>query len=197
MWKRPANYITLSRMLLAISLLFIINNKNIYLIIYMIAWVTDAIDGPVARLTKTQSDFGSKLDDIADTMLGAIMGISVFVWLGTDLFIYLAYASVLIIIRIFNVFYTKYKYGKVYVIHTYGNKATSFIAFLIPISYLMFDSNLMFYVVIIVGTLASLEESIIHISHRRFSHKRRSIFISIPDECVEDEEILIQQGRNK
>jgi phosphatidylglycerophosphate synthase len=183
-------------MVLAVSLLFLMKEEyqTAFLTVYSIAWFTDAIDGTIARLTKTQSDLGSKLDDIADTMLGAIMGISIFVWIGTDLFKFLPYAVPLMLIRIFNVFYTKKKYGKPYVIHTYGNKITSFIAFLLPITYIVFSRHtsinkyFFFYVVIIVGTLASLEECLIHISSDKYNYRKRSIFISLPDEDENIEE---------
>ena len=94
---------------------------TVFLTLYSIAWVTDGLDGRIARMLKTQSDFGSKLDDIGDTLLGIVMGISIFSWIGFELFNFLPYAVPLILIRIFNIFYTKKKYGKPYV-HTYGNK---------------------------------------------------------------------------
>lgn len=185
--KNLANMLTATRILLALVLLFFINNKVVYLTLFSIAFLTDAIDGTVARLTKSASDFGSKLDDFADTLLGAVMGLSIFIWLGTDLLIFLAFASILIATRIFNVIYTKYKYGKPYVIHTYGNKLTFFIAFLLPITYLLFDSVFFFYVVIAVGTLASIEECIIHITSEKFDHRRKSIFLDYSEEILPEE----------
>lgn len=182
MKKNLANYFTISRMILSIILLFFLNDKPVFLIIFSIAFITDAIDGRVARATKTQSDLGSKLDDIADTMLGAVMGIAIFVWLGMELLVYLGFASILIAIRLFNVYYTKQKFGKVYVIHTYGNKLTSFIAYLIPITFILFDTYAFFYIVIIVGTLASLEECIIHLKSDDFSHSRKSLFFTIDED---------------
>jgi len=190
MKKNLANIFTITRMVLAVSLLFLLKKELhvAFLTVYSVAWFTDAIDGTIARMTKTQSDLGSKLDDIADTMLGAIMGLAIFVWIKSDLFDFLPYAGVLIAIRVFNIFYTKHKYGKPYVIHTYGNKITSFIAFLLPITYIIFDNYtkihpyFFFYVVIIVGTLASLEECLIHITSEKYNYRKRSIFISVPEE---------------
>jgi phosphatidylglycerophosphate synthase len=188
--KNIANFLTVIRIVLAFVLLFFLREKDqtVFLTLYSIAWVTDGLDGRIARMLKTQSDFGSKLDDIGDTLLGIVMGISIFSWIGFELFNFLPYAVPLILIRIFNIFYTKKKYGKPYVIHTYGNKLTSFIAFLLPIYYVVASNYTskspftLFYVVIIVGTLASLEECIIHIISGKYNYKRKSIFMSLPQE---------------
>lgn len=190
MKKNLANMLTSLRIILSFTLLFFMQAEyqKVFLIIYTVAWFTDAIDGTVARVLKIQSEFGSKLDDIADTLLGAVMGLSIFIWIKSDLFMFLPYALPLIAIRIFNIFYTRKKYGRPYVIHTYGNKITSFIAFLLPITYIVFsnftDINpyFFFYAVIIVGSLASFEEMVIHITSEKFNYKKKSIFITLPEE---------------
>lgn len=192
--RNVANSITSIRIILAASLFFFVNYSTLFIIVYTIAWFTDAIDGTIARKTNTVSDFGSKLDDIADTFLGAVMGLCVLYWLQTDLFRFLPIAAVLVSIRIFNVIYTKYKYGKPYVIHTYGNKSTSFIAFLLPIGYLLFDTFFFFYLVLAVGILASLEESIIHIMSDKYNPNKKSLFMHAvmpTDDIIEGEEVQL------
>lgn len=197
MKKHIANFLTSIRIVLAFVLLFFMQEKYqiVFLTLYSIAWVTDGLDGKVARALKTQSDFGSKLDDVGDTLLGIVMGISIFVWIGVELFNFLPYAIPLILIRVFNIFYTKKKYGKPYVIHTYGNKFTSFIAFLLPIYYVAvgkythYNPFALFYAVIIVGTLASLEEFLIHITSDKYNYKKKSLFLSFDsqEENVEED----------
>ena len=61
-----ANIITLSRIILSIFLLFIEKNSLIFLSIYSICGLTDILDGYVARKTKTESQFGAKLDTFSD-----------------------------------------------------------------------------------------------------------------------------------
>lgn len=70
-WKNIPNYITLVRLVL---IPFFIN-LMIYdyypeaFIVFLIAGLTDAIDGLTARLTKTQSELGAFLDPLADKLL--------------------------------------------------------------------------------------------------------------------------------
>ncbi len=69
-----ANYITASRILLIFPILYFITNENnlsnlIALIIFVIAGITDHLDGYVARKTETVSALGGLLDLIADKLL--------------------------------------------------------------------------------------------------------------------------------
>ena len=68
-----ANVITLIRMGLAISLLFIKKYSISFLIIYTICGFTDILDGYIARKTKTESNFGAKLDTISYLLFFIIM----------------------------------------------------------------------------------------------------------------------------
>ncbi len=200
MKKNIANFLTSIRIVLAFVLLFFMQEQyqTVFLTLYSIAWITDGLDGRVARALKAESDFGSKLDDIGDTLLGIVMGITIFVWIGIKLFEFLPYAIPLIIVRVFNVFYTKKKYGKPYVIHTYGNKFTSFIAFLLPIYYVVIGNYtplnpfVLFYAVIVVGTLASVEEALIHLTSEKYNAKRKSIFLVLKEEDKAMEEDTIK-----
>lgn len=64
-----ANTITGIRILCAIALLFCRPLSPLFYSLYIIAGITDMIDGPVARKTNTVSDFGSRLDTIGDFLL--------------------------------------------------------------------------------------------------------------------------------
>ena len=68
-----ANVITLIRIGLAISLLFIRKYSPLFLILYSICGFTDILDGYIARKTKTESNFGARLDTIADLLFFIVM----------------------------------------------------------------------------------------------------------------------------
>ena len=67
-----ASIITGIRMLCSIALLFFPAFSPVFYALYIVAGVSDMIDGPVARKTGTVSQFGSKLDTAADFMLAAV-----------------------------------------------------------------------------------------------------------------------------
>ncbi|MGX8773452.1 MAG: CDP-alcohol phosphatidyltransferase family protein, partial [Bacillota bacterium] len=67
-----ANIITGIRIVCSIALLFVPVFSSGFYALYLIAGFSDMIDGIVARKTGTASDFGSKLDTVADIVLVAV-----------------------------------------------------------------------------------------------------------------------------
>jgi len=184
-----ANVLTVTRFFLAFVLLFFtkVEDQSKFLIVYFIAWFTDAIDGSIARHFKVSSDFGSKMDDIADYTLDLIMiGIMIY-WIQAEVFYYLDMLVIMIFIRVVNTQITKHKFGKVYIIHTYLNKFAAFTAFLLPFVYVWFDFIEFTYAVLGVTILASFEETLIHLTFPDYKSERRSIFIKDKPETVFEE----------
>ena len=66
-----ANLITGTRILCSIALLFCQTFSPPFFALYIIAGLTDMIDGTVARKAGTVSEFGAKLDTVADFALVA------------------------------------------------------------------------------------------------------------------------------
>ncbi len=177
MIKYSANIISFSRIILAASLFWFINDPKVFLIIYSIAWFTDAIDGGVAKLTKSQSEFGSKIDDLADTTLISCMGIIMIIWLGKEFIQFIPFVIIFLAIRILNLMITKHKYGKTCIIHTYSAKALGLLVLLMPIVYLLTDSVIVMYVVVIAAIFVSLEETLIHSTSEQYDPDNKSYFI--------------------
>ena len=67
-----ANLITGTRILCSIALLFCQPFSPPFIVLYLIAGITDMIDGPVARKTETVSELGAKLDTAADFVFVAV-----------------------------------------------------------------------------------------------------------------------------
>jgi len=71
MWMNIPNYITLLRIVLIpffINLMIYEYYREAFLV-FVAAGVTDALDGMIARLTKTQTELGAFLDPMADKLL--------------------------------------------------------------------------------------------------------------------------------
>ena len=69
MKKHLANIITSIRIVLAIVLLFFSTFNLAFFILFIIAGLTDLLDGPIARICNSTSVFGSVLDTIGDFLL--------------------------------------------------------------------------------------------------------------------------------
>lgn len=173
--KNIANILSISRIFLALSLFFFIKNETGFLIMYSICWFTDAIDGSIARATGSESELGSKVDDIGDYTLIVIMIIIMIIWIKSLVIPLLPFLGALIIIRVGNIILTRIKFGKLCIIHTYLNKFTAMLAFALPVTYILFDTLFFAYAVLIVGIIASLEESIIHLSSEEHNRHRRTL----------------------
>lgn len=64
--KSIANYISISRILLVLTLIFIEPLSTTFYIIYFISGISDILDGFIARKYNVTSTLGEKLDSIAD-----------------------------------------------------------------------------------------------------------------------------------
>lgn len=174
--KNLANAISLTRPFLALSLFFFINNKSLFLVMYCLCWFTDLIDGPIARATKSVSDFGSRLDDIGDYTIIVVAIIIFSIWLQAAFLPFVPLIGIMLVIRVSNGIITKRKYGKVFIIHTYLNKFTAFTVFLMPVIYILTGTYGFLYFVLAVSIIASFEETIIHLKSDVYSSERKSIF---------------------
>ena len=66
MKKHVANIITASRILFSVLLLFLPVLGAGFYVTYLLCGITDMIDGTIARKTGTVSEFGARLDTVAD-----------------------------------------------------------------------------------------------------------------------------------
>lgn len=68
MKRNIANALTISRILCGVCLLFFEVFSLSFYILYIVCGLSDMLDGFVARKTKSVSEFGSKLDSLADVV---------------------------------------------------------------------------------------------------------------------------------
>ena len=76
--KNLPNLITSIRIIGTAAMLFMKPLSRTFLITYAIAGMTDVLDGFIARKMGTISDFGSKLDSVADLLLYFVMLVKIF-----------------------------------------------------------------------------------------------------------------------
>lgn len=171
-----ANCITSLRIVGTFSLLFTESFSMPFYVIYTLCGVTDILDGFVARLTKSTSEFGAKLDSVADLFFYAIMIIKGFptLWERLPLWVwYIALAAALIRIASYAIAAVKYK--RFASLHTYMNKLTGIVIFTVPYFVLFGGLTAVCTAVCIIALLAGGEELIIHF--RQESYKPiKSIF---------------------
>ena len=109
-----ANFITSLRVFCSIGLLFCPVFSTSFYLLYIVAGFTDMIDGTVARKTNSISEFGAKLDTIADFVLVVICFIKLIPVLKIENWMYI-WIVVIALIKGINVISSYVMYKKLVV----------------------------------------------------------------------------------
>lgn len=172
--KNTANIITASRFCFAILMVMAIPFSALFWLGYICGGVSDMCDGWIARKLKQQSEFGAKLDSVADGVFAIAIGIVVVRELTIPTWIW-SWIIIIGVIRMTSYVVGLYKFHTFSSLHTYMNKLTGFIIFIVPILYIVFDKNLVMILVCIVATLSSLEELIITIKSNELNRNHKGL----------------------
>lgn len=176
MAKNTANIITFLRIPLAILMLISVPFSTWFWCFYLCAGFTDMIDGLVARKMHQESAFGAKLDSVADIVFGA--SLATFVIINIKLpdrlwFFILAIA----LLRFASYGIGFYKYHTFAALHTYANKITGVLIFMIPLLYYVLGMVTACALVCIVSAVSATEELVIIVKDKKLDRDRVSIFI--------------------
>lgn len=173
--KNLANYLTLSRILLSVLLLFTQPLSYNFFIIFIISGITDILDGHIARKYSLSSDFGAKLDSAADIIF-FLCYLMVMIPVLSYNYPVIYWIIIIILIKIISILVGFIKFGKLALIHTYLNKITGMCLILLPFLLLLTSSNMMISMICLIATLASIEELMIIIYSQKLVLNCTSIF---------------------
>jgi len=145
MIKYIPNALSISRIILAISLLFIPALSPLFLAVYVVAGVTDMIDGPIARKLDAVTSLGANLDGIADYTFTAIGIFTIVPALKPHPTVVIIIVAMIIVMKGTGMIVGFIRYRQLMMMHTYGAKTGAMLAFLFPlvISVTGFDVNIM------------------------------------------------------
>ena len=152
-----ANLITGVRILCSIALLFCQPFSPPFIVLYLIAGITDMTDGAMARKTNTTSELGAKLDTAADFVFVAVClwkllpDLAVPLWLWT-------WIVLIVLIKMINMI-SGYVIQKSFVaIHTIMNKVTGILLFILPLTLPIVELKYSAPLVCAVATFAAIQE---------------------------------------
>ena len=152
-----ANLITGTRILCSIALLFCQPLSPSFIVLYLIAGLTDMIDGTVARRTNTASEFGAKLDTAADFVLVAICLWKLLPSLAVPMWLWIWIGGIALI-KAVNLL-SGYIFQKRFVaMHTVMNKVTGILLFILPLTLPIMDLTYSAPIVCAVATFAAVQE---------------------------------------
>jgi len=172
-----SNCITCVRILGSIAMIFLVPCSVAFYIVYSLCGLSDAVDGIVARKTNTVTEFGAKLDSVADMLFYTVMLIKIFPRLLKILpSIVWYFLGAALIIRLASYIVAAIKYKKFASQHTYLNKLTGFAVFAAPYVIILPIGAEICFAITIIGCIASLEELLIHITQSEYFPEQKTIF---------------------
>lgn len=152
-----ANIITISRIICSIAILFCPVFSVAFYSLYITAGISDIVDGWVARRTNTASEFGAKLDTVADVVFVMVCLVKLLPVLTIPdwLWIWIGIIALIKIINIVSGFVVKKQFMAV---HSVMNKVTGALLFVFPLTLSFIDLKYSALAVCIFATFAAVQE---------------------------------------
>lgn len=171
------NCITAFRLVGAIAMIFLTPLSALFYVVYSLCGISDVLDGFIARATKSTSEFGAKLDSVADLTFYTVMLLKILpvLWKLLPRWIWFAVAAV-VATRLASYLVAAARYRRFASLHTYLNKFTGAMLFAVP--YFLSLPFAVGYCITVcaVGGISSLEELIMHIFAKEYNPGVKSIW---------------------
>ena len=149
--------ISIFRMAASIVLLFCPVLSPAFYVFYIMAAVSDMLDGFVARKTNTDSRFGAKLDTIADYVFVIVCLIKLLPVIRIPIWMYV-WIGIITLIKVVNIA-LGFAVQKTFIsVHSAMNKATGVLLFLLPLTIPVLPLKYSAIVVCALATFAAIQE---------------------------------------
>ena len=155
--KMTANIITISRILFSVLLLVFPQHSCFFAALYILCGATDALDGFVARKLHTESEKGAILDSVADLHFAIIYAVRILPLLSVPLWIWI-WTAIIAVTKVIGIITASKKAHKLLIEHSFGNKLTGLLLFLLPLSACVADVKYGATLVCIVATVTAIKE---------------------------------------
>ena len=155
--SKPANLVTLFRIVLSIALLFLPTLSVAFGVLYLLGGVSDMADGFVARKTHTENETGAKLDSIADLVFVAVCAVKLLPLVGLNTWLWIWTAAIALI----KIAAMLLRFTRVHTFmppHSSANKLTGVLLFLLPLTLPLMDIHYPAALICIVATFAAVQD---------------------------------------
>lgn len=171
------NCITALRIVGTLCLIFTVPLSLAFYLIYTFCGLSDVLDGWIARATNSTSDFGSRLDSIADLLFYAVMLIKLLptLWRLLPTWIWYVVGGIMLL-RIASYITVAVKFRRFAAVHTRMNKLTGAAVFLIPYFMHLPCAALYSFVVCAIAGIASVQELLLHLYRDEYRANHKALF---------------------
>lgn len=157
MKKGLANALTICRIALSIALLIPATFSPAFFALYVLAGVTDMLDGYIARRTGTQSELGAKLDSIADLILAVVCLVKILPAIAVPTWLWIWVAAI-VLVKAANAVSGFVVEKRLVMPHTMANKVAGFVVFLVPFAIPLFGISVPAIIACAIATFAAVQE---------------------------------------
>ena len=127
--KRIPDLLSMSRIVLCLPLLMLDAMTIPFWTLYLIAGITDILDGFLARRWGVESKYGARLDSLADFVFVLAVGYKLFLWLKLPVMLWIM-IGLITLIKVINAISSFVVKHRIDFLHTKANKLTGFLLFI-------------------------------------------------------------------
>ena len=154
-----ANIITVSRIIFSLLLFAFKPGSYPFAVFYLLCGITDMLDGFIARKLHTESEKGARFDSIADLTFAVVYAVRILPLLSVPFWVWI-WTAIIAVIKIAGIIIAGRKAKKLMIEHSFGNKLTGLLLFLLPLSVYVRDVKYSATVVCIAATVTAIGEII-------------------------------------
>lgn len=171
------NCITTVRIVGTVFLLFAAPLSVFFFVIYILCGLSDVLDGWVARTTNNSTEFGARLDSIADLLFYLVMLIKLLpvLWRLFPAWLWYTVGAVLML-RLASYITAAVKFKRFASVHTRLNKLTGAAVFLIPFFIMLSCTVPYCFGVCVLAGIASAQELLLHICRNEYRTNKKALF---------------------
>lgn len=173
--KHIPNTISVFRMGAALGLLLTKPLSALFFAIYMFCGISDALDGYIARKTGHTSKLGAALDSLSDFIFIVVLVIILIPAIKWQWW-HILWVLVIATIRFATLAVSVAKFKKPAFLHTYANKLTGLLLFLLVFAFVLPDISVMVIIILSVATLSAIEEFVIMVKSKTLNRDIKSIW---------------------
>lgn len=174
-----------------------LGSRELFTWLLLVSYLTDAIDGFLARKLKITSARGSQLDSFGDQITFALALIGLLVYEFDFIKAHSFFIILVLVIYIFQMVISFLKYGKATAFHTYLAKLSAIIQAFFILLLLFFEPIYwLFYVMIVLGLLETIEEIALIFMYDNWVAGVKGIYWAIRDKRRLRKKITDKKGTN-
>jgi CDP-diacylglycerol--glycerol-3-phosphate 3-phosphatidyltransferase len=172
--KQIPDLLSMSRIVLCLPLLLVDAMTVPFWVLYLIVGLTDMLDGFLARRWGVESEFGARLDSLADFVFVLAVGYKLFPYLKlpATLWMMIGFIALMKMINAISSFVVKHR---IEFLHTKANKLTGFLIFIGMMAIGQSYFVLVAWIISCIALFAAIQEGHLATFCLRMTSKRQKL----------------------